>query len=119
MASELDGSWSNHSGFLAQRLSEERPQSVHVEPEESFFPVPSTPAGLASLFSVEPLSIGSSYSIHLWEHLWWRHERTDFSQHHGDEITFAFLRRSTTALARLARPCLPELDVDDLIRRTP
>ena len=39
MGAAINGTWSNHSGFLAQTLSEELPDEVRLEPEASFFPV--------------------------------------------------------------------------------
>lgn len=114
MGSALNGTWSNHSGFLAQALSEELPDSVHVEPVESFFAVPSTPAGLKALFDDGDLDLDRSYSVHLWAHLWWSPERTDFSERHALELTLPYLRSANSPLGRLARPFLPTLDVDDL-----
>ncbi len=113
MGSAINGTWSNHSGFLAQALTEERPDAVHVEPEESFFKVPCSPAGLAALFGREPVDLEGSYSIHLWEHLWWSPERTDFSRHHAGEFNLASLRNSDTVLGRMVGPFLPDVDVDD------
>ena len=71
MGAAINGTWSNHSGFLAQTLSEELPDEVRLEPEASFFPVRCTPAGLASLLEEGPLDLSRSYSVHLWAHVWW------------------------------------------------
>ena len=56
----INGTWSNHSGFLAQALSEELPNEVRVEPKESFFAVPCTPAGLAALLEQGPVALSRS-----------------------------------------------------------
>ena len=114
MGSAINGTWSNHSGFLARVLTAERPAAVHVEPVESFFKIPCSPEGLAALFGKDPVDLTGSYSIHLWEHVWWSPDRTDFSTRHAGELNLASLRKSDTALGRMVRPFLPDIDVDDL-----
>lgn len=116
MAGALNGTWSNHSGFLAQTLSEEMPDAVHVEPEASFFPFPCSAEGLRSLLDGGDADTSASYSVHLWEHVWRDAARTDFSSHHAAEMTLPNLTRLDSPLARFVRPFLPELDVDDLAR---
>lgn len=117
MGSALDGTWSHHSGLLAERLSRELPDEVHVEPVESFFPVPCTVEGLRWLLEDGGSDVERGYSVHLWSHLWWDAQRLDFSPRHGGDFTFESLRTSDAPLARLARPYLPELDVDDFAPR--
>ncbi|MEE2776574.1 MAG: glycosyltransferase [Acidobacteriota bacterium] len=107
MEGALDGSWSNHSGFLAQQLSEELPDEIHVEPEATFFPVRSTPEGIARLFAEEPLDTGEASSLHLWQHMWWEEDRVDFSTHHAEELTVTRIHRSSSGLARLLQPLVP------------
>ncbi len=114
MGAAINGTWSNHSGFLAQALSEELPDQVHVEPVESFFPVPCSPDGLRALLEGGPIDFSRSYSVHLWAHVWWSSDRTDFSKRHAGELSLSYLRRSATPLGELVRPFLPELDIDDL-----
>jgi len=114
MAGAINGTWSNHSGFLAQSLSEERPKAVRVEPEPSFFPVPCTPAGIDGLLRDGDPDFSRSYSVHLWAHVWWNQDRTDFSSCHAGELTLSHLRTSRSPLAKLVRAYLPEIDVDDL-----
>ena len=69
---------------------------------------------LAALLEHGPLDLARSYSVHLWAHVWWSMDRTDFSLRHGREMTVANLRRSRSPLAELVRPYLPDIDVDDL-----
>ena len=114
MGAAINGTWSNHSGFLAQTLSEELPDEVRLEPEASFFPVRCTPAGLAALLEEGPLDLSRSYSVHLWAHVWWSMDRTDFSQRHAREMSLANLQTSRTPLADLVRPYLPDIDIDDI-----
>ncbi|MCP5159230.1 MAG: glycosyl transferase [Gammaproteobacteria bacterium] len=114
MGAAINGSWSNHSGFLAQALSEELPDHVHVEPIASFFPVPCSPQGLHALFENGPIDISRSYSVHLWAHVWWSFDRIDFSRRHAGELSLAYLRQATTPLGDMVRPFLPDIDVDDL-----
>jgi hypothetical protein len=117
MGAALDGTWSHHSSALAERLSRELPHAVHVEPIESFYPVPCTRAGLANLLEEGRPDVDRGHSVHLWSHLWWDPERIDFSRRHAGDFTYQGLLSSRAPLARLARPYLPELDVDDFAPR--
>ncbi len=114
MGAAINGTWSKHSGFLAQALSEELPDEVRVEPQESFFAVPCTLAGLDALLGDGPVDLSRSYSVHLWAHLWWRFDRRDFSARHAGEMSLAHLRTSRSPLAELVRPYLPDIDIDDV-----
>lgn len=106
MASWLDGSWSNHSGFLAYDLAEQLAEKVRIEPADTFFSVPCTPDGLAGLLErEEPLAPGA-LSVHLWAHLWWERERSDFSHVHAGRLSAAQLAVARTTLASLVRPFL-------------
>jgi glycosyltransferase involved in cell wall biosynthesis len=107
MAHELNGTWSNHSGFLSAELSRELPAAVRVEPEMTFFPFPATVAGLSMLLEQRhPLPPGA-LSVHLWAHLWWERDRWDFSQAHAGRYIASYVRQARTTLADLTRPCLP------------
>jgi glycosyltransferase involved in cell wall biosynthesis len=107
MPSWLDGSWSNHSGFLAHELAGKLADKVRVEPRETFFPFSFTPDGLAALLErEEPLPPGA-LSVHLWAHLWWERDRLDFSGVHAGRLTAPQLARARTTLASLVRPFLP------------
>ncbi|MBT4519884.1 MAG: glycosyl transferase [Halieaceae bacterium] len=115
IASELNGSWSNHSCFLAHVLAEDYPDEVHVEPGTSFLGVPCSQAGLrAFLEGVGELDTSSSYSLHWWQHLWWEQQRTDFSTVHGGDLTLDHLRQGETPLCKLAQPFLPALELESL-----
>jgi glycosyltransferase involved in cell wall biosynthesis len=108
MADHLDGTWSNHSGFLPERLSRARPEMVRLEPEVSFFPFGPSRAGLSKLLEQRaPLSAGT-LSVHLWAHLWWDRQRRDFSSAHAGWCVPSVLRTAPTTLADLARPYLPD-----------
>jgi hypothetical protein len=110
----MNGTWSHHSGFLAQALSQEFPDQVHIEPVESFFPVALSPAGLGALLGDGPVDLERSYSVHLWQHVWWSAERTDFSRHHAGEMNLSSFRKARSPLSAMVRPFLPDLDVGDL-----
>jgi hypothetical protein len=111
MGAALDGTWSNHSGFLAQELADELPSDVRVEPRSSFFPAPITIDGLHDLLEADATEVSKSYSVHLWAHVWWQASRRDFSTMHGGALTLDHLRTASSTYARLARPFLPELDL--------
>ena len=114
MGVAINGTWSNHSGFLAQAISEELPEHVHVEPETSFFGIPFTPVGLRNLLEGGPIEISQGYSIHLWEHVWWNAERTDFTKRHAGELTLKYFRESDAPISKIVKPFLPTIDVDDV-----
>jgi hypothetical protein len=109
MGGALNGTWSNHSGFLPYRLSRRMPREVHVEPRTSFFAFPADRDGLAALFTEDVAVPDGCYSIHLWEHLWYDRDRRDFTDFHGGLLTAEHLACADSTYARLARPLLPEL----------
>jgi hypothetical protein len=108
MAGALNGTWSNHSGFLAAALAEEMPHAVRIEPEETFFAYPATVDGLRRLLEEDEVAPAGACSVHLWGHLWWRRDRIDFSAVHAGHLGDDVLRTAATTYARLARPYLPE-----------
>lgn len=108
MPAALNGTWSNHSGFLAQSLSERMPGEVHVEPEQTFYPFSSDASGLARLFLQRHKLSDSTVSVHLWAHLWWERTRRDYSPAHAGWCTPSALRLARTTFAELARPYLPD-----------
>ena len=109
----LDGSWVNHSCFLAADLASEIPHTVHVEPQETFHAVEPTPSGLAALFSEQgTLTTAGRSALHLCAHLWWHERRRDFlPQIDRTTITESWIRESDAPYARLARPFLPVHDL--------
>ena len=114
MAGALDGTWSNHSGFLARALADAMPDAVHVEPEGTFYPFRSDRSGLAALLLEHHPVPPTACTVHLWAHLWWDRERRDFSPAHADWCAPHALRCSRSTLAELARPYLdPEPGVTD------
>jgi glycosyltransferase involved in cell wall biosynthesis len=107
MADALNGTWSNHSGFLSEALSRRVLGSVRVEPEVTFFSFPATPAGLSALLDRRCDLPADALTVHLWAHLWWDRQRRDFTDVHGERYLPSFVRRGRTTLAELARPYLP------------
>ena len=107
MEGALDGSWSNHSGFLSQELSEAMPDHVRLEPQESFFAFPPTVRGLAALLRERHEIPPAALSVHLWQHLWWERRRRDFSPANAGWATPAFVRSARSTLAEMLRPYLP------------
>jgi glycosyltransferase involved in cell wall biosynthesis len=107
MAASLNGTWSNHSGFLSEELTRLLPSAVHVEPETTFFSFPSTPAGLSALLEQQHAIADEALSVHLWAHLWWDRSRRDFSEVHGERYLPSFVRGARTTLADITRQYLP------------
>jgi len=111
MGAALDGTWSNHSGFLARSLADEMPEAVRVVPRDTFFPASFSVEGIRSLLEEDGLDTSRSCSVHLWSHLWWSAQRRDFSRVHAGQLTAEHIRSVDTSYNRLARPFLPELDL--------
>ncbi len=107
MESALDGSWSNHSGFLSHELSEQMPEQVRLEPQASFFAFPATVRGLAALLRERHEIPHAALSVHLWAHLWWERGRRDFSPAHAGWVTPSFVRSARSTVAEILRPYLP------------
>jgi hypothetical protein len=109
MAEAFDGTWSAHSCREAARLWGEHPDEVRVLPSTYFYRYGASRAGLATLLEdgeADPCAHDDLYSVHLWAHLWWAADRTDFSLVHAGEIDETWIRTRDTTLARLARSFL-------------
>ncbi len=107
IAGALNGTWNNHSGFLAAELQETLPDAVRVEPGGRFYPFPASRPGLFRLLEARGAVPADCYSVHLWQHLWFERRRRDFSDAHGGWATPRFLRHASSPLAELARPYIP------------
>jgi glycosyltransferase involved in cell wall biosynthesis len=107
MPAALNGTWNNHSGFLAAELSRTMAGAVRIEPEVSFFAFPATPDGIKDLLERRAAVPDGAISIHLWAHLWWERRRRDFVAAHAGWCAPRFLHHAQTTLADLARPYLP------------
>ncbi len=113
MGGALNGTWSNHSGFLARALADEMPDAVHVEPMATFFPFGSDRDDVIALLEGRHSVPDQTTSVHLWAHLWWDRSRRDFSVAHAGWCTPSGLRPASTTLADLARPFLGDLEPVD------
>jgi len=106
MPQVFDGRWAEHSCREAGRLWRADPAALRVLPPAYFYRYGSTVAGLRALLDEDDAPRADLYSVHLWAHLWWREDRTDFSAVHAGEIDLAWLRGRDCTLSRLARPFL-------------
>jgi FkbM family methyltransferase len=111
MGEEFDGSWSNHSTVFPQRLADQFPELIHIEPQKSFFHYPGNAVGLAALFGGHSPWPQGVYSMHLWAHLWWDELRTDFSTFHAGLLTGPFVEQQDTTYSLAARRFLPPASV--------
>lgn len=111
MGAALNGTWSNHSGFLAAELSRRMPGEVHIEPPESFYRYGPYPADLALLFEGQDAETGGVLSIHLWSHLWWDASRRDYGEMHAGLLTDRRIRDVDSTYNLLARPFVPRLQL--------
>jgi glycosyltransferase involved in cell wall biosynthesis len=107
MPAALNGTWNNHSGFLAAELAGLLPQTLRIEPERSFFPFEASPRGLSDLLERRAALPRDSYSVHLWQHVWWERRRRSFADANRGWAQPRFLRYADTTLAELVRPYLP------------
>jgi hypothetical protein len=105
----MDGTWSGHSCRLATRIASRHPDIVTIEPLTSFSPFAHTIEGMHALLE-EPFdakALERTYSVHLCAHLWWAHDRRDFSMVSANEVSEQTIREVDTNLTGLARPFLP------------
>jgi hypothetical protein len=107
MAGRLNGTWNNHSGFLAAELSESMSSCLRIEPQVSFFAFGPDRAGLARLLEQRHDVPPEALSVHLWAHLWWEHWRNEYSEAHVGAYTPSSIARTNTTLADLVRIYLP------------
>ncbi|MGI9659129.1 MAG: glycosyltransferase [Gaiellaceae bacterium] len=107
MASALNGTWSNHSNFLAQELSVRLPDAAHILPQSAFFKFGATEDGIDAIFGRLETEVDEVFSIHLWSHLWWSEARRDFSDVSAATITEEYVREVDTTYNVLARAFLP------------
>ena len=107
MPDYFNGTWSNHSTLLPQKLSEEHPESIHIEPSRSFYRYMWTPKDIYTLFEDMDTNQDEAYSLHLWAHLWWSKKRRDYSNFHQALLTEDYVRRAETTYGALARRFLP------------
>lgn len=110
MEKVFDGSWSNHSTFLPQQLSEQYPHLIHIEPSRTFYGHMWTKEGIRTLLKGCDTDYGNMVSMHLWSHLWWSKQRRDFSDFHAGQLSEAFIREVDTTYNLVARKYLPGLD---------
>ena len=109
MYAVFDGSWNRHSCLEAGVLARQYPGLLTVVPQTGFFFYPPTPRGIEQLFAsstADPPCLSEVYSIHLWNHLWFDEQRTDFSSFHGGLLTEAYVRSKRSVYARLAHSFL-------------
>ncbi len=107
MEKEFDGSWSEHSTFLPQRLSQEYPSLIYLEPARSFYKHMWTREGIHTLLEGCDRDYQGVLSMHLWSHLWWSKERQDFSDFHQGRLTERYIREIDTTYNLVARRFLP------------
>jgi glycosyltransferase involved in cell wall biosynthesis len=107
MAAALNGTWSNHSGFLPLELSQSMPSAVRVEPQRTFFAFGPNRTGLSQLLEERHAVPAEALSVHLSAHLWWERWRRDFTWVHGGWCKPSSIERARTTLADIARPYLP------------
>jgi hypothetical protein len=107
MGRAFDGTWSRHSCQEAARLWGEQPETLRVLPEEYFFGFRCTRAGLKALLEDDVPVPESVHSIHLWAHLWWASERTDFTAVHSGHFDLDSIRGVDRTINRIVRRFLP------------
>lgn len=108
MKDHFDGSWSNHSTLLPDKLSRKHPGEIHIEPQRSFYRFIWNSHDLNELLKRKTNDrLDGVYSIHLWEHTWvpkWKDDYTDF---HGKLLTEDYVNSGSTTFSQLACRFLP------------
>lgn len=103
----FDGTWSNHSTFLPQKIATQYPELVHLEPSRTFYKHMWSREGLHTLLEGLDTDNKGVVSFHLWAHLWWSRRRNDFSPFHAAKLTPEFIERMDTTYNVVARKFLP------------
>lgn len=101
--SAFDGRWNTHSCLLASQLWQAEPELVHVVPQRYFYRHTWNRAGIHNLFEQEDADLRDVCSLHLWSHLWWDEQRTDFTTFHAGLVTEDYLRQGKSTYAMIAR----------------
>lgn len=99
----FDGTWSRHSNQEASRLWGEFPDEIHIVEQPRFYKHAASRHGLRTLLEGRDHDATDVYSLHLWAHLWWEAQRTDFSPVHAGVITPDYIRSKDTTYTLLAR----------------
>ena len=107
METVFDGTWSRHSTGLPWQLSRLHPETVHLEPEQTFFSYMWTREDLHRLLVAAEEVPAGACSIHLWAHLWESRGRRDFSDFHAGLVSEGRIRRLDSTFNRIARGFLP------------
>ncbi|MBF5004253.1 glycosyltransferase [Diaphorobacter caeni] len=102
----FDGTWSKHSCQLAARLWQQMPGQLQVAPHQWFYHFGFSQTGIRALFENAAPVPEQLMSIHLWAHLWWDKERTDFTHFHAGLLDEHYVRHSSGTYASLARQFL-------------
>lgn len=103
MTHAFDGTWSHHSCQEAARVWFMLPDAVRVLPAVYFYRYGSSVAGFQDLFEAPAQDNPDIFSIHLWSHLWWAADRTDFSTVHAGQIDERWVHERDCVLAHHAR----------------
>ncbi len=114
----FDGSWSRHSCATAARIWARDASGLTVLPQHVLYRHTATRTGIASLFEsgdegvpacvwMTGRDLRDSASLHLWAHLWWSEQRTDFSRFHAGMITPRWIAEADATYARVARRFMP------------
>lgn len=108
MKKSFDGSWSKHSTFLPQELSEKYPEFIHIESSKTFYKHMWTREGIYTLLEGYDANTEGVVSMHLWSHLWWSRKRCDFSNFHAGKLNEKYIRTVDTTYNLIARKFLPK-----------
>jgi hypothetical protein len=104
--SSFDGSWSAHSCQTAARIARDDPNRVTILPRGWFYRFGTSPPSLTALFEESHPLPHDLLSIHLWAHLWWHEDRTEYSRFHAGLLTEQYVREANTTFASIARQFL-------------
>ena len=104
----FDGTWSRHSCQALTELAREYSDQAHVAPQSYFYKHSATIKGIRTLLQGLDDDYDGVYSMHLWQHLWWSPDRTDFTNFHNGLLDEHYIRTVDTTYNMVARRFLPE-----------
>lgn len=99
----FDGTWSRHSCQTPAELQQQIPSAIFIAPQHYFYKHMFTPEGISTLFEGLDPDFDEVYSMHMWAHLWWDENRTDFSHFFGGLLTEEYVRGVDTTYNIVAR----------------
>ena len=94
------------------KLASSCADQVHVLPVHYFYKHGCSKEGIHTLFEGLDFDFSDVYSMHMWNHLWWEKNRTDFSSFHSELLNEKYVIEVDTTYNIIARAYLPSISTE-------